>query len=396
MQNPLRILHGVLVAITNFIVNLLEAIFEWGMKVLGAFATGAAQAIEAAIKAIVLVIAFILLALELLCLLIQYAILMLYFNTFSFGFPENDMEVTFFKISGNIRMGGSLQNIEIRDEVRWFYYEPLDMELPYMSSRTFINGTEDMNYSRPIFIGNIIQYSRNITESVESKNPANKNIETSSNNDSDLDIAQMVGLILLGINIVAGFTALIIGFLGFIKLAVSEEKHLGLGLATIIVWIALMILFFLNFFTSFLPREYTTLERVFYWLGIFIGCFLWGGIILGLTQGTTGLSIAWSKVKLIMMVGKLILGVVLTTLGAFLDIIVKNCLNGIVFALFFPILAISVLALRTSSTLKTIAQVAGGIILVAGIVSMFIWIELVKEATPEPIIVIIEGIIHQG
>ena len=55
-------------------IIILEAIFEWGMKMLGAFAEGAAQAIEAAIKAITLILAFILLVLQLFVLILGYII----------------------------------------------------------------------------------------------------------------------------------------------------------------------------------------------------------------------------------------------------------------------------------------------------------------------------------
>ena len=159
-----------------------------------------------------------------------------------------------------------------------------------------------------------------------------------------------------------------------------------------------MILFFINFY-NFLKKEYSNLERVFYWFGIILGCFLCGALILGcVSTGPEGVASIWLWIKMGLMIAKLGIGAILTFdhLRNFFNIIILRWLNFIGFIIFIPILIISVLSLRKSSILKTCAQIFGMFLIGAAIVAIFIWYDLLQEVIKEMILNIIDAIIGGG
>ncbi|MBD3229346.1 MAG: hypothetical protein GF329_14270 [Candidatus Lokiarchaeota archaeon] len=126
-QNPGKILYGILVSITNFIGNLLNAIFEWAMRILGAFAEGAAQAIEAAIKAIILVLVFMMLAIELAMMLLCFGFIGILLGTIlAFNQEVNFEWLNPFKI----KITAPNSEFTIEYEIYWDYISILDLDIP--------------------------------------------------------------------------------------------------------------------------------------------------------------------------------------------------------------------------------------------------------------------------
>ncbi|MBD3227174.1 MAG: hypothetical protein GF329_03215 [Candidatus Lokiarchaeota archaeon] len=134
-QNPLKILYGVLVAITNFIVNLLETIIEWGMKVIGAFAEGAAQAIEAAIKAIILLLSVIFAVLAWVSMLLLFGI----FYAAAFIPITITGGTIYFPSICELKMIVHYNNINAdfywKFNIEWNYIQLFEIEIPIFSLR---------------------------------------------------------------------------------------------------------------------------------------------------------------------------------------------------------------------------------------------------------------------
>jgi len=132
-----KMLNEVLVAIVNFITNLINAIIEFGLWLIGLFSQ-AMQAIEAAVKAIIMVFAIILLALE----LISETFIWLIFGgiilpIFSLILPGTLLWIPLFGFS--YESEDKKTNIYYEEGISWYYFSILDMKLPILYRKLYRN-----------------------------------------------------------------------------------------------------------------------------------------------------------------------------------------------------------------------------------------------------------------
>ncbi|MHA1309519.1 MAG: hypothetical protein ACTSQO_01205, partial [Candidatus Helarchaeota archaeon] len=140
-QDVIKLLYNVLVAIANFIMYLVQTLIEWGLALIGMFQE-AAKAIEAAVKAIILMLAYILLAIGLLIYSISsLAILSL---VALLSIPLNfTFEWQFFytKIMLNTN-----SFIKFNFEIYYKYYNIIDLELPVQRYNVKYYGQQKINF----------------------------------------------------------------------------------------------------------------------------------------------------------------------------------------------------------------------------------------------------------
>ena len=124
-QDVIKLLYNVLVAIANFIMYLVQTLIEWGLALIGMFQE-AVKTIEAVVKAIILLLAYILLALDLFVYIITSLSLLIILGLLSIIIGFNfEWELFDMKIY--------LQNnkyIDFKYEICKKYYTLIDLELP--------------------------------------------------------------------------------------------------------------------------------------------------------------------------------------------------------------------------------------------------------------------------
>ncbi|MBD3227168.1 MAG: hypothetical protein GF329_03185 [Candidatus Lokiarchaeota archaeon] len=271
-QNPLKILYGVLVAITNFIVNLLETIIEWGMKVLGAFAEGAAQAIEAAIKAIILILAFILLALNLFFLIIGFLLTVGILLILSI-FVNAIMVASFLSLS--IEMDTFFY--EIKYEIEWGYVEFIDLKLPFIKE-THETSEIQITKKDPIFLGESVS-EKNIYNTYKIQNNDQENLDNLKNLNNNETIDETFPL-----NVINGMTLgfnLLTVFMGIFAAAFAIPDPYG-KILNIISWglfIASIIFVGYSFFQLLTPETRETHFSNAIGLGVSL---IIGAVIIGI------------------------------------------------------------------------------------------------------------------
>ncbi|MHA1253076.1 MAG: hypothetical protein ACTSRP_24020, partial [Candidatus Helarchaeota archaeon] len=132
-QNVIQLLYNVIVAIANFIANLINIIIQWGLNLLGMF-EDAMDIIEAVVKAIIMVLVFILLAFELLMLTLGF-ILLLPFLLIIDAFPSTSTSWALFNFSLSMIINKNNKNYEFKIMlgfiIEWKYVPILDLNLPF-------------------------------------------------------------------------------------------------------------------------------------------------------------------------------------------------------------------------------------------------------------------------
>jgi len=144
-QDVIKLLYNVLVAIVNFIMYLIQTLIEWGLALIGIFQE-AAKAIEAAVKAIILVLAYVLLAITLFEMIILWTMIGLIFiplmNLLISG------TLTWFTLFGlRYEPENGKTPIIYEESIKWIYFPLLDLNLPVIQTETR-NGTKLISKER--------------------------------------------------------------------------------------------------------------------------------------------------------------------------------------------------------------------------------------------------------
>ncbi|MHA1831190.1 MAG: hypothetical protein ACTSWR_06650 [Candidatus Helarchaeota archaeon] len=155
------VVSAVLATIYLF-VKLWEFLARWGLKLLASFAESAKQALENAVKIIILVLLLMSLAFELLFIVILFG---LFFILSICTFNKNQysvllVDLTKFIIIDNVNN----HTFSLEYKIVWKYDEILDMELPESNINIYIDGIEFSKIKR-----------------FEIRNMTGSNIETTSN-----------------------------------------------------------------------------------------------------------------------------------------------------------------------------------------------------------------------
>jgi hypothetical protein len=173
-----------IIATILLFIALVDFLANWGMKLLAAFTEAALQVLEAAIKIIILVLAYLLLALDLLIQILFSLVLLATLAILSLimGFTF-EWQLFYTKINLS-----SERYIETTFEVYFKYYPVIDLELP-VQKNTFISNINNLILSfetsllEPIIFN--FDHSDRKLNSINTKIDSNTNINKGSETKGD-------------------------------------------------------------------------------------------------------------------------------------------------------------------------------------------------------------------
>ncbi|MHA1831186.1 MAG: hypothetical protein ACTSWR_06630, partial [Candidatus Helarchaeota archaeon] len=119
-------------------VKLFQFLANWGLKLLASFAESAKQALENAVKIIILVLACIILAFKIITMTISFLIIVGLLFMFALFFQLN-YSWTLWTIEIK-DPSSSDDRITIEIIIEWVYVDFIDLELPYISRSASKNG----------------------------------------------------------------------------------------------------------------------------------------------------------------------------------------------------------------------------------------------------------------
>ncbi|MBN2152852.1 MAG: PKD domain-containing protein [Candidatus Lokiarchaeota archaeon] len=129
------LLWGGIVAIFNLFAQLFTALINWGLKVVGEFATAAVRLIELLVKAIILTVAYLLLALAIIEMVLMWGFLILALASLILILPNPPYAFLF-----GMAYSGNDFSFRYEESIQWRYIDFVDLTLPVIRTETFFNG----------------------------------------------------------------------------------------------------------------------------------------------------------------------------------------------------------------------------------------------------------------
>ena len=148
VTNPLQALWGLICAIGEWLGKLIEAIVEAGMRLVEAIDPGAMALIEAAVKAIILVLAYILIAFTLFFAIIGFLLMI---PAFSILCIVKGLEMTIGFLYLSLKREDD--TLEYVVSIDWLFVPIIDMSLPFLSTGMLYNGLIVSKNLEPLMMG---------------------------------------------------------------------------------------------------------------------------------------------------------------------------------------------------------------------------------------------------
>ncbi|MHA1294754.1 MAG: hypothetical protein ACTSQJ_19115, partial [Promethearchaeota archaeon] len=186
-EGLLKLITALIAAIGDFIAGLVEAAVEAGLKFIQTIVAAVMALIEAIIKALLLAFIWLMFALALFSAILLFSIIGPIMIGFSY-LIGGDGNFGLFYIELNIESN----SIRFEKQFKWRYCEPLDIDLPYMEDRKFLNGEIISITKNGITDGFFSEESFEISETSINKPEVNTNaksisLSTTLDNSIDLD-----------------------------------------------------------------------------------------------------------------------------------------------------------------------------------------------------------------
>ena len=254
-------------------VKLFQFLANWGLKLLASFAESAKQALENAVKIIILVLACIILAFKIITMTISFLIIVGLLFMFALFFQLN-YSWTLWTIEIK-DPSSSDDRITIEIIIEWVYVDFIDLELPYISRSASKNGEIGYYEKQPVMLGNSYYSENTDIEVSDLKNYTN---EDNSSEPPESITDEELSSFITGMDLSLTIFTILFGILGIAS--DINEKWGKITLGILILSAVLLGIGILLPLVS-LHQELITSDKIFLLGGIILGMIIAGIIMRG-------------------------------------------------------------------------------------------------------------------